>query len=118
VCSARGLGLRAVHDLGAVLGRVHNAAEAFDPPRGFEPGNLADFPSFRAQSGAFLAGYRSVRPLARRLEAHLPVLMAARHVVACAWVVGVQGMSADAPPVAEHVAIRVEQIRHCLRIRP
>lgn len=80
-------------------------------------GNLADFPGYATLRHAFLGGYRSVRPLPRALEVHLPVLMAARHAVCCAWVAGIQRTSGTGPPVMEHIAIRMEQIRHCLALR-
>jgi Ser/Thr protein kinase RdoA (MazF antagonist) len=79
-------------------------------------GNLADFPGYAGLRREFLAGYRSVRPLPRTLEAHLPVLMAARHAKACAWVAGIERTSGTGPPVAEHIAYRMDQIRHCLAL--
>jgi Ser/Thr protein kinase RdoA (MazF antagonist) len=79
-------------------------------------GNLADFPSYPALRNAFLTGYRSVRPLPQTLETHLPVLMAARHAAACAWVAGIQRTSGAGPPVAEHIAVRMDLIRHCLAL--
>jgi Ser/Thr protein kinase RdoA (MazF antagonist) len=79
--------------------------------------NLADYPNYRTMRRAFLAGYRSVRALPPSLEAYLPILMAARHAVACAWVVGVQGTSEAAPPAAEHIAIRMDLIRDRLAMR-
>jgi Ser/Thr protein kinase RdoA (MazF antagonist) len=211
---SRGLGQRGVHAIGEALGRLHNFAERFQPPPGFElprwdadamfteaspfrPGrldavmspddwrlfqhvaertratfdaldragapqgivhfdfillnchlvrrrrgwevgvidfddlgwgyflydlcplldNLADYPHYRAMRRAFLDGYRSVRPLPHALEAHVPILMAARHAAACAWVLGVQGTSEAAPPAAEHIAIRMELIRERLALR-
>jgi Ser/Thr protein kinase RdoA (MazF antagonist) len=80
-------------------------------------GNLADFPGYATLRAAFLAGYRSVRSLPSALEVHLPLLMAARHAVACAWVAGVARTTGTGPPVAEHIAIRMAQIRHCLALR-
>jgi Ser/Thr protein kinase RdoA (MazF antagonist) len=79
-------------------------------------GNLADFPRYTALSRAFLAGYRSVRPLPRALERHLPLLMAARHAASCAWVAGIERTSGTGPPVAEHIAMRMDRIRHCLAL--
>lgn len=79
-------------------------------------GNLADFPGYPTLRRAFLAGYRSVRPMPA-LEVHLPLLMAARHAVSCAWVVGIHRTNDSGPPIAEHIAYRMERIRHCLALR-
>jgi Ser/Thr protein kinase RdoA (MazF antagonist) len=79
-------------------------------------GNLAEFPGYPAMRRAFLAGYRSVRPLQPELERHLPVLMAARHASACLWVVGIERTHGTGPPVAEHIAYRMEAARHCLAL--
>jgi Ser/Thr protein kinase RdoA (MazF antagonist) len=79
-------------------------------------GNLAEFPRYPVTRRAFLAGYRSVRPLPRALERHLPVLMAARHMSACLWVIGIERTHGTGPPVAEHIAYRMEAARHCLAL--
>lgn len=207
----RDLGPRAAHAIGKALGRIHAAAEAFEPPAGFElpvwdanamfteaspfrPGrldelmsaedwslfqrieertratferleragaprgiihadfilincrlrrrgrgwdvgvidfddlgwgyflydlcplldNLADHPGYPGRRRAFLEGYRSVRPLPRAFEAHLPTLMAARHAKACAWAAGVERTAGTGPPAAEHVAVRMELARRWL----
>jgi Ser/Thr protein kinase RdoA (MazF antagonist) len=77
-------------------------------------GNLFEFPRYAAARDAFLAGYRGVRRLPRDLEVHLPVLMAARHAVACVWLMGLHRTTGSGPPMAEHIAYRMEQIRRCL----
>lgn len=46
-------------------------------------GNLSDYAHFEELKHAFLTGYRTARPLPADLEAHLPVLMAARHASQC-----------------------------------
>jgi Ser/Thr protein kinase RdoA (MazF antagonist) len=80
-------------------------------------GNLAEFPRYTAMRRAFLAGYRSVRSLPSDLEAHLPILMAARHASTCLWVAGIERTHGTGPPVAEHIAYRMDAIRHCLALR-
>jgi Ser/Thr protein kinase RdoA (MazF antagonist) len=77
-------------------------------------GNLAEFPNYPARRRALLAGYRSVRSLPNELESYLPVLMAARHASACLWVVGIARTHGTGPPVAEHIAYRMDAARHCL----
>jgi Ser/Thr protein kinase RdoA (MazF antagonist) len=80
-------------------------------------GNLADFPeSYRALRPAFLDGYRSVRSLPPELEVHLPVLMAARHAEVCVWLFGLHRTTGAGPPIAEHVAYRMDAIRSCLAL--
>jgi Ser/Thr protein kinase RdoA (MazF antagonist) len=79
-------------------------------------GNLADFPGYAAMRRPFLAGYRSLRLLPRELETHLPVLMAARHVSACLWVIGIERTHGTGPPVAKHIAYRMEAARKCLAL--
>jgi Ser/Thr protein kinase RdoA (MazF antagonist) len=79
-------------------------------------GNLADYPRNAAMRRTFLAGYRSVRPLRPELERHLPVLMAARHMSACLWVVGIERTQGSGPPVAEHIAARMDAARQCLAL--
>jgi Ser/Thr protein kinase RdoA (MazF antagonist) len=79
-------------------------------------GNLAEFPGYPAMRRAFLAGYRSVRSLPSGLEGHLPVLMAARHASACLWVAGIERTHGTGPPVAEHIAYRMDAARHCLTL--
>jgi Ser/Thr protein kinase RdoA (MazF antagonist) len=77
-------------------------------------GNLAEFPNYTAMRRAFLAGYRSVRSLPGELETHLPTLMAARHASTCLWVAGIERTHGTGPPVVEHIAYRMDAIRHCL----
>jgi Ser/Thr protein kinase RdoA (MazF antagonist) len=81
-------------------------------------GNLSDYPHFRQLRAAFLDGYRSVRPLSANLEAHLPVLMAARHAAQCLWAAGLAD-SNGSPEVdtADHIAYRMKEIRRCLAMR-
>ena len=80
-------------------------------------GNLAEFPKYPAMRRAFLAGYRSVRSLSSELETYLPILMAARHATTCLWVAGIERTHGTGPPVAEHIAYRMDAIRHCLALR-
>jgi Ser/Thr protein kinase RdoA (MazF antagonist) len=81
-------------------------------------GNLSDYPHFRALRTAFLDGYRSVRALPTHLEAHLPVLMAARHAAQCLWAAGlVHSNGSDELDTAEHIAYRMWEIRRCLAMR-
>jgi Ser/Thr protein kinase RdoA (MazF antagonist) len=79
-------------------------------------GNLFEFPHYLTMREAFLGGYRTVRRLPRDLEVHLPVLMAARHAAACVWLLGLHRTAGRGPPLAEHIAYRMEQIRHCLAL--
>lgn len=80
-------------------------------------GNLADFPGYATRRRAFLAGYRSVRALPVAFERHFPVLMAARHAAACAWVIGLhRNREPGAPPLETHLAIRMQAIRMCLAL--
>jgi Ser/Thr protein kinase RdoA (MazF antagonist) len=80
-------------------------------------GNFADFPErYRPLRRAFLAGYRSVRSLPLELEVHLPVLMAARHADVCVWLFGLHRTMGAGPPIAEHVAYRMDAIRSCLAL--
>lgn len=80
-------------------------------------GNLLDFPAtYRPLRREFLAGYRSVRSLPPELEVHLPVLMAARHAEVCVWLFGLHRTTGTGPPIAEHVAYRMDAIRSCLAL--
>lgn len=77
--------------------------------------NLADFPaSYAALSRAFLAGYRSIRPLPRSLETHLPTLMAARHAVTLTWLAAKRRRGETDLPIERHVGYRMELMRRCL----
>jgi hypothetical protein len=42
--------------------------------------------------------------------------MAARHVSACLWVIGIARTHGTGPPVAEHIAYRIDAARHCLAL--
>ncbi len=93
-----GVGPR-LFDLGAVLG------------------NLADYPDSWPSLGlAFLDGYRAAHRLPATAEQDLPVLMAARHVSQCLWVIG---HAADQGPewVNLHLRARMEMARDCLAAR-
>jgi Ser/Thr protein kinase RdoA (MazF antagonist) len=80
-------------------------------------GNLADFPDAYVElRRAFLAGYRSIRPLPRWLEVHLPILMAARHAVTLTWLAGMHRRGETDLPIEEHVEYRVAAMRHCLSL--
>jgi Ser/Thr protein kinase RdoA (MazF antagonist) len=79
-------------------------------------GNLADFPGYPTRRRAFLAGYRSVRHLPTAWEAHLPLLMAARHVQCCLWTAQLEQTTGTGPPAADHIAMRMDLVRHCLSL--
>lgn len=50
------------------------------------------------------------------VEPYFPVLMAARHALACAWLAGMERSGEARVPVDTHLAIRMEQIRACLAL--
>jgi Ser/Thr protein kinase RdoA (MazF antagonist) len=78
-------------------------------------GNLSDYPHFRRLRTALLDGYRTVRSLPRELEAHLPLLMAARHAAQCLWAAGLVHSNGSAEvDTAEHIAYRMWEVRRCL----
>ena len=78
-------------------------------------GNLFDWPdAYGPLRRAFLAGYRSVRPLPAELERHLPVLMAARHAATLTWLAAKARRRETDLPIARHVEIRVAAMRRCL----
>jgi Ser/Thr protein kinase RdoA (MazF antagonist) len=79
-------------------------------------GNLADFPGYTTRRQAFLAGYRSRRHLPTTWEAHLPLLMAARHVQSCLRTAQLEQTSGTGPPAADHIAMRMDLARHCLAL--
>lgn len=80
-------------------------------------GNLSDYAHFRELRAAFLAGYRTARPLPEELEARLPVLMAARHAAQCLWAAGLSKRPGEPEfDIDEHIAYRVHEIRRCLAI--
>ena len=82
-------------------------------------GNLRDYPEYPALRWAFLAGYRSVRPLPLEWEEAFDMLMAARHASQCLWIAGSKRNGGMGPDVKEHVAYRMEEIRliHKRRVR-
>ncbi len=65
-------------------------------------GNLADFPNYVRLRRFFLEGYRSVRELPPEVEPYFPVLMAARHAAACAWLAGMERTGEARVPVRSH----------------
>lgn len=80
--------------------------------------NLADFPdSYPRLRQEFLAGYRSIRPLPRALEIHLPILMAARHAVALTWLAAKARRGETDLPIERYAEIRIEAMRECLGSR-
>lgn len=81
-------------------------------------GNLSDYAHFRKLRGAFLSGYRTARPLPVALEAHLPILMAARHATQCLWAASLSARPGDPEfDTTEHIAYRVREIRRCLAMK-
>src|SRR6266511_3813529 len=68
-------------------------------------GNLADFPNYVRLRRFFLEGYRSVRELPPEVEPYFPVLMAARHAAACAWLAGMERTGEARVPVRSHLVI-------------
>ncbi|WP_168801440.1 phosphotransferase enzyme family protein [Glycomyces buryatensis] len=81
-------------------------------------GNLSDYPHLRRLRASYLDGYRSVRPLPIELEAHLPVLMAARHAAQCLWAAGLVHSNGSADvDTADHIAYRMWEVRRCLAMR-
>jgi len=82
-------------------------------------GNLSDWPdAYSRLRRAFLDGYRGVRSLPPPLEAHLPVLMAARHAVTLTWLAAKQRRGETDIPIKRHVEIRVAEMRRCLTLLP
>lgn len=78
-------------------------------------GNLSDYPHYTRLREAFLAGYRTARPLPGGLEAHLPVLMAARHAYMCLWAAGLSQRPGDPEfDKAFHIDYRLGETRRCL----
>lgn len=93
-----GVGPR-LFDLGAVLG------------------NLADYPdSWLSLAPAFLQGYRTAHPLPVTAEQDLPVMMAARHVSQCLWVIG-HAADQGSDWVNLHLRARMEMAVNCLAAR-
>jgi Ser/Thr protein kinase RdoA (MazF antagonist) len=82
-------------------------------------GNLYDYRHFRVLRRVFLEGYRSVRTLPVEFEAHLPVLMAARHAAQILWAAGlVHSNGSPEVDTAEHIAYRMREVRRCLAMMP
>jgi Ser/Thr protein kinase RdoA (MazF antagonist) len=80
-------------------------------------GNLFDYPdAYGRLRRALLAGYRSVRPLPSALEAHLPVLMAARHATVLTWLAAKQRRGETDLPIGRHAAVRVAEMARCLTL--
>jgi Ser/Thr protein kinase RdoA (MazF antagonist) len=76
-----------------------------------------DYPdAYRRLRRAFLEGYRSIRPLPPALEAHLPVLMAARHATTLTWLAAKKRRGETDVPIAQHVEIRVAEMARCLTL--
>src|SRR5712691_1946564 len=78
-------------------------------------GNLKNSAQYATLRPAFLAGYRSVRPLPLEHEAHIDLFIAARHATTILWAAGVQrngGMLQQ--DLAEHIAYRMREVRRHL----
>lgn len=81
-------------------------------------GNFSDYGHFRRLRAAFLDGYRSVRDLPAALEAHLPMLMAARHAAQILWAAGLaHSNGSEELDTADHIAYRMWEVRRCLAMR-
>ncbi|MGH3491367.1 MAG: phosphotransferase enzyme family protein [Actinopolymorphaceae bacterium] len=74
------------------------------------PGAILDNPGYPPLRRAFLDGYRSARPLPPEWEAHLPLLMAARHANHCFTTAGLD----VSPTPVEDAAWRMDLARRCL----
>ncbi|HEX5495609.1 MAG TPA: phosphotransferase [Mycobacteriales bacterium] len=70
--------------------------------------NIGDEPILRS---AFLAGYRSQRPLSANQEAVLPMLEAVRHVAFCFDLVTRAAQGRYGPPLDVHLPHRVSELR-------
>ena len=81
-------------------------------------GNFRDYPHYPALKRAFLAGYRSVRPLPKEYEAYIPLLIATRHATSALWAAGRIRHGGLAPDEAQrmlgHIAYRMGEMRACL----
>lgn len=78
-------------------------------------GNLFDYlGAYRTLRRAFLDGYRRVRELPDGLEAHLPVLMAARHATTLTWLAAKQRRGETDIPIDRQVEIRISEMARCL----
>ncbi len=75
-------------------------------------GNLKTSAQYTTLLRAFLAGYRSVRPLDPAHEAHLDLLIAARHATIILWAAGMQRNGDMSPQdLAGHIAYRMQEVR-------
>jgi len=78
-------------------------------------GNLNNSAQYATLLRAFLAGYRSVRPLDPEHEAHIDLLIAARHATTILWAAGVQRNGGMSPQdLAGHIAYRMQEVRRHL----
>jgi Ser/Thr protein kinase RdoA (MazF antagonist) len=76
------------------------------------PGTVPDNPDYPLLRDAFLAGYRTKRPLPVDLEQHLPTLMAARNANHCLLTARYD----VSPTPVEDAAWRMRLARQCLRL--
>ncbi|RZT14715.1 Ser/Thr protein kinase RdoA (MazF antagonist) [Kribbella sp. VKM Ac-2569] len=74
------------------------------------PGAIADNPAYPRLRDAFLAGYRTTRPLPAGLEEHLPTLMAARNANHCL----LTARRDVSPTPAQDATWRMSLARQCL----
>lgn len=79
-------------------------------------GNLIDDRRYHDLGNEVIAGYLAVRPLPPTWQRDLPWLMAARHVAAFAWVVGIHRTTGGGPPLDRHLAARMAMLRDCVRL--
>jgi Ser/Thr protein kinase RdoA (MazF antagonist) len=78
-------------------------------------GNLQNSAHYATLLRAFLAGYRSVRPLDPEHEAHIDLLIAARHATTILWAAGVQRNGGMSPQdLAGHIAYCMQEVRRHL----
>ena len=78
-------------------------------------GNLADFrTSFTRLSRAFLAGYRTIRPLPQGFDQHWPLMMATRHAANCLWALGRGRTTGDMDAARRQLDVRMQLVRYCL----
>jgi Ser/Thr protein kinase RdoA (MazF antagonist) len=78
-------------------------------------GNLQNSAQYATLLRAFLAGYRSVRPLDPEHEAHIDLLIAARHATTILWAAGMQRNGGMSPQdLAGHIAYRMQEVRRHL----
>jgi Ser/Thr protein kinase RdoA (MazF antagonist) len=78
-------------------------------------GNLKNSAQYATLLRAFLAGYRSIRPLDPDHEAYIDVLIAAHHATTILGAAGVQRNEGMSPQdVAGHMAYRMQEVRRRL----